>query len=430
MRLDKNGAKPSFDAEQQYAFDVLTSGRNVFLSGDAGTGKSYVTRQFISWCADNHKNVVVTAPTGIAALNINGVTIHRAFKAHIGPIVDKLKEVSIVLKKANVVIIDEISMCRMDLFDFIAKQIIYVNQLRRLKNASDIQVVVVGDFFQLPPVCVKDEKDVLNNYYGYDIGYGFAFQAKSWKACNFVNIVLKKSKRQKNGQFIQYLNEARRGTVSSLNWFMQNSSKHEIKNAILLSGTNRAVNEKNRLELSKLNTKSKTYEATEQGEVKDSDKMALDTLELKIDARVMTLINDRDGRFQNGSFGTVCELGSDYVVVDMDEGERVKIEEYTWEILGYATVKENGKSKVERTKIGSFTQIPLKLAWAITIHKSQGQTYDIVNLNPYSWDCGQLYVALSRCKSVENIYFTEPLREKYLKTSKEVIDFYKSIGGY
>lgn len=429
MKPNRGNVKQGFKAKQQFAYNMLTDRRNVFLTGDAGTGKSFVIQQFIKWCNKQNLEFIVTAPTGIAAINVDGVTIHRAFKAPIGPIIEPLKSISGILKTVDVIIVDEISMCRRDLFEFMAAQIIYVNKMRRSKGQKDIQFVVVGDFFQLPPVLVEAEKEVLDKHYGKDVGYAFAFQSPYWRACNFVNVVLDEVVRQADTEFIKNLNDARLGRYNCISYFSEKSCKNEIKQAILLCGTNKAVIERNNTELDKLTTKVVEYESLSVGEVNDSDKMAPDLIKLKLGARVMTLVNDFKERYQNGSFGTVIELSENYVIVIMDSGETVKIEPYTWSIKGYKLVKdkETGKEKLELTEIGSFTQIPLKLAYAITIHKSQGQTYDKVNLDPYCWDCGQLYVALSRCKTIENMHLTQLIKPRFLRASKEVINFYRSL---
>lgn len=421
----------NFNERQQLAFDTLVDGRNVFLTGDAGTGKSYVLQNYLKHCKKNGLDVLVTAPTGIAALNIDGVTLHRAFKAPIGPIIQPLKSVSSLLKNADAVVIDEISMCRRDLFEFVIGQIMYANKIRRKNGIKDIQIIVTGDFFQLPPVIVGEERMVLTEHYGEDIGYGFAFQSPMWKACNFVCILLNEVVRQSDKEAIDNLNGVRRGKINCLSYFTRHAAKSEIENAILLCGTNKAVKEKNELELNNIQEKEIQYNAIIEGEVKDSDKMTDDVLRLKVGARVMTIINDMEDRFRNGSFGTILDLGENKIIVEMDDGQTVELERYRWSIKGYSlkeVVNDNGekKNKLEIDEIGSFEQFPLKLAYAITIHKSQGQTYDAVNLNPYCWDCGQLYVALSRVKDVHKLYITKPLLSKYLVTSLEVVAFYKA----
>jgi len=432
MKISGNRAVPSgLKKMQEYAFITLDDGKNVFLTGDAGTGKSHVIKVFIESCKNKRLSVMVVAPTGIAALNVGGVTIHRAFDAKVGPLVEKITSIVSVLKDTDVIIVDEISMCRIDLFEYMIKQIMYANIARRRSNQKDIQIVVVGDFFQLPPVVTDEDREILTQYYKKDIGCGFAFQSEYWKYCNFVNICLNEIVRQSNMEFSKNLNMARLGNKGSLTYFQKNSSKSEIKNAILLCGTNKSVDEKNTAELEKLTTPLKEMVSLTIGEVKETDKVVPDIINLKVGARVMTVINDAEDRFRNGSFATVTSIGKEAVTIQLDTGITVSLEPYTWSIKDYQLVTEtvDGKlvEKLEQVEIGSYTQFPLKLAWAITIHKSQGQTYDAVNLDPYCWDCGQLYVALSRCKTVENMYFTRILTPNFLKASKEVINFYRSF---
>jgi ATP-dependent exoDNAse (exonuclease V) alpha subunit len=222
------------------------------------------------------------------------------------------------------------------------------------------------------------------------------------------------------------LNLARIGNKDCIKYFSRYSSKAEIKDAILLCGTNKKAKEKNEQELALIRQKEYCFESFVDGDVKASDKVTEDELKLKVGARVMTLVNDQDDRYKNGSFGTITKIVKEdaLVYVQMDSGERVAIEPYTWEIKGYST---NNKGKLEKKTVGTFTQLPLKLAYAITIHKSQGQTYDKVNVNPYCWDYGQLYVALSRCKTINTMHLTQYIKPDFLKASPEVIKFYASL---
>lgn len=411
--------------QQFYAYSAMMSGRNIFLTGKAGVGKSYVLNKFISDAIDEDKNVVVVAPTGIAAINVNGVTIHRAFKVPIKPLVEDAKKVPSTIKEADIIVIEEISMCRIDLFDYISKIIIQASNFRvNYRNKKPIQVVVCGDFFQLPPVLPDREKNILSQYYNKQIDKGFAFESEYWKYFNFTNIVLNEVMRQSQSDFITALNLTRIGDNRGLRYFWQNSSKYAMDKAIMLCGTNKAANDKNGYELSLIKEKEWLFEATVAGDVKDSDKVVEELLILKNGARVMMVVNDIGMRYQNGSLGTIVRITDKAVYVEIDStGEVIEVERYEWEIKDYTMVK--GKL-VQRT-VGTYIQFPIKLAWAITIHKSQGQTYDAVNLNPYCWDCGQLYVAFSRVRSIDKLYITQYPRDQFLVTSEDVKRFYREL---
>lgn len=411
--------------QQFYGYSIMMSGRNVFLTGKAGVGKSYVLDKFISDAQAEEKNVVIVAPTGIAAININGVTVHRAFKVPIKPLVEDARKIPSTIKEADVIVLDEVSMCRMDLFDYISKIIIQASNYRvRYLDKKPIQFIVCGDFFQLPPVLLDKDKDILERHYGKQIDKGFAFQSEYWDYFNFANIVLDEVVRQKDQNFITALNMTRVGDTRGLKYFWQHSSKYAINKAIMLCGTNKAAKDKNEYELGLLSTPENEFIATVSGDVKDSDKVVDERLLLKIGARVMTVINDTAMRYQNGSLGTVVNISNEFVYVEIDDsGQIVEIERASWDIKDY--VLEKGK--IKQKTVGTYIQFPLKLAYAITIHKSQGQTYDAINLNPYCWDCGQLYVALSRVRSIDKLFITQYPSDRFLVTSNEVINFYKNL---
>ena len=271
-------------------------------------------------------------------------------------------------------------------------------------------------------------RETLETYkYGEDLGSGFAFQSKYWNLYNFVCINLTDVVRQNDIEFIKHLNKIRVGNRASISYFNSIAAKNEITDAILLCGTNKAVKEKNDKEFNKLTTKIVTFEALEEGEIQESDKVVPNTLKLRVGCRVMSVINDCFDKYQNGSLGTVTSIDKGGVTVKFDNGNKVYIEPYTWDIHNYNAKKVNGKVKLQMSNIGTYSQIPLKLAYAVTIHKSQGQTYDKVNLNPYCWDYGQLYVALSRVKTVEQLHLTQPIQYQFLKTSVDVKDFYNNM---
>ena len=411
--------------QQFYAYSAMLSGRNIFLTGKAGVGKSHVLNKVIQDLEAEGKNIVVVAPTGIAAININGVTIHRAFKVPIKPLVEDAKKIPSVIKEADTIVIDEISMARLDVFDYIAKIIIQASNYRvKYLNKKPIQLIICGDFFQLPPVLPDREKEILEEHYGRKIDKGFAFESNYWSYFNFTNIVLDEVMRQSRTDFIEALNMARIGDTRCLRYFWQNSSKYAMNKAIMLCGTNKAANEKNEYELMLLKTKEWMFKATVRGDVKDSDKVVEEQLILKEGARVMTVVNDQALRYQNGSLGTIVNIEDETLYVEIDAtGEVVEIERNIWEIKDYELVK----GKIKQTTVGTYIQFPVKLAYAITIHKSQGQTYDAVNLNPYCWDYGQLYVALSRVRDINKLFITQYPKDKFLVTSTDVLNFYRRL---
>lgn len=407
---------------QNIGYNILMQGYNAFVTGDAGTGKSYVIKKFIDDSRALDKNVMVVAPTGVAALNVGGATIHRTFRVPIGVVTKRIEEIRVPreLLHTDIIIMDEVSMCRIDLFDYVCMTIGKANITRKDRGQKPIQFVVVGDFFQLPPVITENDKIALLEHYKIDINRGYAFQSPFWKHLNFKNIILTDVVRQQDRLFSNLLTSIRYGDSRALYDIKRYSSRQYIDKSIYLCGMNKQVNEKNEYELDAIDSDEKLYESTIIGDVKETDKMTSDYLYLKVGARVMTIVNSREGLYCNGSLGTVTMLGKGFIKVLLDDGYEVLIEEYTWNIMKYKL--ENGK--IVQDTVGTFTQLPVKLAWAITIHKSQGQTYDAVNLNPYCWDCGQLYVALSRVKTIDKLYIQGGLSPSYLVTAPEVLYFY------
>lgn len=414
--------------KQELALNLMKQGKNVFLTGDGGTGKTFVLNEFEQYCDQQDIDYMVCAPTGIAALQVNGVTIHRVFRLPPRPLVEPVNSLPMTLKDIDVLIIEEISMVRIDLFDYIAKSVAILNNMRRRKGQNDLQVIIAGDFFQLPPVITDKDRKILEQFkYGEELGKGYAFQSEYWDSFGFIPVMLDEIIRQTDKEFINNLNKVRRGNIEGLDYFNSNSRKTEIEKAILLCGTNKAVNEKNNIEYNKLNTPEKVYTATITGEVKDSDKMVPDELKLKIGCRIITVVTDSGGRYYNGTLGTVSFIRKDSVDIITDDGVKATISPYTWSINNYKAEQTNQKVKVSIEAIGSFTQLPLKLAYAATIHKSQGQTFDKVNLDPYCWDCGQLYVALSRVRTIDGLHLTQLIQPRYLVTSRDVKQFYLNL---
>ena len=426
-QIVKSKEKKVLTDDQKRAFDYMMLGENVFLTGEAGTGKSFVVNAFIEEMEAHNKNVLVCAPTGIAALQINGVTIHRSFQAPIEPNINKrISKVPEVVKNADVIIIDEISMCRRDLFDYVTRVIAKAEEICLKRK----QLIVVGDFFQLPPVTTKEDYKVLSEIYP-DYDKGFAFESTNWKDFGFHMIALKQVMRQSDSQFIRELNKIRIGDNKAIDYFNQNASKERIKDGIVICATNAVADRINHEELSKIKHKSKIFKAKIKGDVRANDKPTADEVKLKVGARVIVLINDTEMfTYQNGSLGEVVGIEDQSVDVLLDRNQSiVRFSPYEWNVENYTLTQENidgvNYQKLKKKKVGSFTQIPLKLAYAITMHKSQGQTYDKVNLIPYSFDCGQLYVAISRVKSIEGLCLIQRMRQEDLVCNERVKEFYQ-----
>lgn len=431
-------AKAELTEEQKRALAVLESGKNVFLSGEAGTGKSFVLNEFIR--RNKKRNLVVCAPTGIAAINVGGATLHRVFQAPIGVI--RPGEFSTkpdeAVMKADIIIIDEISMCRFDLFEYVVRTIRQAEALRQKKENIDAmsggrtprlfapkQLIVIGDFYQLAPVVTAADREVLEQYWEIrNLTEGYAFQSDLWYELDFQNVLLTEVMRQRgNDAYIRSLNRIRVGDYRGIGWFNENVRQDAIPNGIYLCATNRVANDINAKESEALAGEPVTYTAEIKGNVQASDKMTDDELTLKVGMQVMTLVNDAQEGFQNGSIGKVTALKKEAVEVRLNSGKIVKVKPYDWEICGYEVQEE----KLEKIVLGNFKQIPIKIAYAITIHKSQGQTYSCVNISPDCFADGQLYVALSRARSVENMSLDHAIRPRALRTSRSVKLFYDGL---
>ena len=416
---------------QEKAYTYMQCGYNVFLSGKAGTGKSYVLQQFINEKREEKQNVLVCAPSGIAAIHVTGVTIHRAFQAPREPIIGPPKKLPPVVEEADILIVDEISMCRIDLFDYIAQTIQKANNKRRIYGKLPIQVIVVGDFCQLPPVILDKDKEILDEYYGEDIGNAYAFQSKYWEKFEFKNVVLTDILRQKDMMFVKALNQARMGDVRCVEFLNQNSANYPIENGIYIYSTNRKVKELNARKLGLIDNPLWEFEAREEGIVNETDRMTDKILNLKVGARVMMLTNDIENKWQNGSLGTILNIEIRQIKIHLDNGNDVSVRPYDWSIERYVVVEQQiGKQVVkvlEKEEIGTFEQFPLKLAYAITMHKSQGQTYERANISPEAWAPGQLYVALSRVREIQKMHLLSDIEKRHLLVSPEVIEFYQNI---
>lgn len=404
------------------AFDLLErSQQNVFLTGKAGTGKSTFLQYFRE---RTKKKIAVVAPTGVAALNVQGQTIHSLFRfkpGFIEPV--KIKPVRKELfKELQLLIIDEISMVRADVFDGI-------DHFLRLSHKNNkpfggIQICIIGDLFQLPPIVTSEEKEFFAQYYQSP----FFFTTKSYNAAGFTKIQFNTVHRQNDTIFINILNAIREGACALSEMETLNSRVHPkavpAPGTLVLTTTNFLAENINNIQLSRLPGNTRLYEGEFKGDfgMKGPRLPAPNPLELKVGAQVMFLKNDTDGRWVNGTIGVVESLSDDTIIVKLKELSH-EVKRDKWKTIAYEFNETVGKI-VEKT-LGTYMQFPLQLAWAITIHKSQGKTLErvIIELGDGAFAAGQLYVALSRCKSLSGIALKQPVTHADVRCDPEVSGF-------
>jgi len=421
----------SLSPEQQAVFDAIETTRdNIFVTGRAGTGKSTLLNH-LSW--NTSKQVVISAPTGVAALNVGGQTIHSLFRLPIGVIADhdieQTAELRKLLNTIDTLVIDEVSMVNADLLDAIDRSL---RQARQRKNEAfgGVQIVLFGDPYQLAPVPGEgDERAYFTDHYASM----WFFDAKVWNDTDLTIYELSTIHRQHEDEFKYMLNAVRHGRVTAeiagrLNEVGARPAPTD--GAITLATTNGTVTRINATELARLPGRVLTARAEINGEFGGRAYPADESLELKIGARVMFLRNDTnyDGsgpRWVNGSVGTVLQINST-VWVEID-GVHHEVKPAIWEKFRY-TYSPLTKS-LRKDVVAEFHQFPLRLAWAVTIHKSQGKTYDraIVDLGQRSFAPGQTYVALSRISDLEGLYMTRPLRPSDIIVDENVVRFMSRV---
>ena len=424
--------------EFQDAWTIIRkTNRSVFLTGKAGTGKS----TFLKYIrANTKKKLVVLAPTGIAAVNVGGQTMHSFFKIPFKPLLPDDPDISSttrlrktlrytkekvkLIRELELIIIDEISMVRADVIDFVDRVLrVYSGNMREPFGGK--QLLLVGDIFQLEPVVTHDMRDILKRYYKNF----FFFNARAFSQINLVAIELRKIYRQSDNGFISLLDRVRinRATNADIALLNQrcNPDYQEVNDnfAITLATRRDTVDAINDEHMQALKTPEYVYQGRIEGDFPENSLPTALRLTLKEGAQVIFIRNDKEGRWYNGTIGKVTLLRNDEVYVTLESGEELEVLPEVWENMQY-TYNEKER-KVEEKVLGTFMQVPIKPAWALTVHKSQGLTFNnvVIDFVGGAFTGGQTYVALSRCTSLEGISLKEPLRQSDIFVRAEVVRF-------
>ncbi len=433
MVQDIRPFKIELNEQFKKALDLMgSSSRSVFITGKAGTGKSTLLEYFRQI---TKKKIVVLAPTGVAAVNVRGETIHSFFGFKPDITIDKIKKVNKknlkIFKKLDTIVIDEISMVRADLLDCV-DHFLRLN-LGSRKPFGGLQMIFIGDLYQLPPVVTSSEKDLFKNYYEG----AYFFNAKVFQQLNLEFVELEKIYRQKDEKFINLLNAIRNNTINEedvrlLNECVGRKFPQEGAPVITLTSINKKAEEINKAHLKKLKSKIYTYRAEIEGEFKREFYPTDEILQVGIGAQVMLLNNDSRGRWINGTLGRIVDVEEkkdkdDSVWIKLDEGEIVEVFPFKWEIFRFRYNEK--EEKIETQTLGSFTQYPLRLAWAVTIHKAQGKTFPrlIIDFSGGIFAPGQAYVALSRGVSLKGISLKKPFKRGYVFNDPKIVKFLTNL---
>lgn len=398
------------------------SDKNVLVTGRAGTGKSTLLEHFRSI---TRKETVVLAPTGVAAVNVSGQTIHSFFRFSPNMTTVNIKRVANpVYAKIDAIVIDEISMVRADLLDCVDN---FLRMNGRTKGVpfGGIQMIFIGDLYQLPPVVRgKQEQEIFNKHYES----AYFFDSHAFRGVEFEYVELEKVYRQTDESFIRLLNGIRNKSITDeeielINERYVEDSKALPGDAIYLTTTNAMAGERNEMELSKLKGKPYLFEADIRGDFEETSFPADEVLRIKNGAQVMLLNNDPDGRWVNGTIGAICDIKRDLLLVRFAGGDVEEVYPFTWKNYRFFWNEET--KSLGSAAAGTFTQYPVRLAWAITIHKSQGKTFDnaVIDIGRGTFAPGQLYVALSRCRTFDGLHLKKQIKKSNIWLDWRVVKF-------
>lgn len=435
IELDNEGFKKALQI-------VQFTHNSLFLTGKAGTGKSTFLKYIASTTKKKH---IILAPTGIAAINAGGTTLHSFFKLPFHPLLPNDQQFSVrhirqtlkyngekskLIREVELIIIDEISMVRADIIDFIDKILRIYN--RNMKEAfGGKQMLFIGDIYQLEPVVKTEDRKLLQNFYPSN----YFFDAKVFQQFPLVSIELSKVYRQTDPTFISILDRIRTNNTSEsdlslLNQHVQENDQENDTNdkmSITLSTRRDTVDWINAQELDKLPDEAVTFNGNITGEFPESSLPTSMELSLKVGSQIMFIKNDSEKQWVNGTIGVIIGIDEDggLLYIHTEDGESLQVQREMWENIRYHFNEQ--EQKIEEELIGTFVQFPIKLAWAITVHKSQGLTFKnvVIDFSGGVFAGGQAYVALSRCTRLEGITLREPIKRKDIFVKSEVANFAK-----
>eukprot|EP01047_Picozoa_sp_COSAG01_P032167 COSAG01_NODE_2312_length_7938_cov_4.108687_11_plen_429_part_00 len=422
------------EAIQCTAERLTTSTECIFVTGKAGTGKSTLLREFRRL---SQKKIVVLAPTGVSALNVQGETLHSFFKFKINISTEMAQQKGSRLKRTqfyeqiDCIVIDEVSMLRADLLS--CMDVFLKAVLKSELPFGGKQVIFFGDLYQLPPVVHSSEQD----FYASQYDSPYFFSAPVMQALDLKLLELNKIYRQQDPDFIDCLNALRSGQLNeaqcaALNMAVQQQGQTDCRDSIYLCSTNAAAQRRNQHALAQLSSPIQSFHAQQSGKFEQRKGPNEKCLDLKLGAKVMFLNNDSQDRWVNGSLGEVINLSAAdlCVTVRLQNGQIVETGPYTWDMFAYRYDDEAKKYCQE--KVGDYTQVPLSLAWAMTIHKSQGKSFDkvTIDLAGGAFASGQVYVGISRCRSLGGLTLKQALHSKQMRPATKIDSWLATLANY